>query len=468
MRRLSFILYLLFIISASYAQEQVVTVTTVAGEDTYVTHYLYDAQARPFLLLTDGLSMQYFTYNDAGQYIRQDYTDLTGKSSNVSYVYTYNESGLIATEEEFYGERSNGTTTFTYDEHGNRTSMTNSRTGLPIPIKNAYDAAGHLIRVDVCSPMDYNLFIQTTVYTYEGDRVVKEEEYNYNELTNITTLTYDDAGLLVKEVTTSPVTEENPEEVVLSTTTYAYADIDVSFAPYNVQAVAGDGNTITVTWEGTANTVVVDGKRYAVTGNTFTTPVLVDGTYTVYVANNGNATASEPIDIADNTKVGASNVQLNGDIYVTTEIRKNYYDEDVEVKVYNIPIKWEIASATKPVSYRIYYNSTYYVDVEDGSLTSYDVPAVNFTNYIIGQGVVTLDTVIRVIAIYETGEMEPNNTITLDTEAILALNVQGIQADSGSTEVYTLSGIRLPSRDNLRPGTYVFRHGKVARKVQTR
>ncbi len=472
MRRFLFVFVCCNIIAAiSFAQEQVVTQTTISGDETYVTHYLYDAQARPFLLLTEDLSQQFYTYNDANQIVRQDYTDLSGSGSDVSYVYTYNEAGLLVTEEEFFGERSNGVTTYTYDEHGNRASITNSRSGLPIPWKNTYDDQGRLIRVDVLNPMDYTKSMQSTVYTYEDDRVIKEEHSSYDELVSITTLTYNEAGLLLKEVTISAPTEENPEGEVTSTTTYAYADIDVSFAPYNVQAVAGDGNTIVVTWEGTANSIVVDGKIYTVTGNTFTTPVLTDGTYTVYVANNGNATAAEPLDLADNTKVGVSDVRLDGDISITFAIEQDRDGNDKEVTYYNIPVAWSLPSGANPKGYRIYYNSTYYVDVEDGTLRSFVIPAKNITNWsMASMSVVTLPFVIRVIAIYETGEMEPVNTLPLDTEAILALaaHMQATQAALEITEAYTLSGIRLPSHNNLRPGTYVFRRGKTFRKVTTR
>ncbi len=470
MRRISFIILLGFV-SGLYAQEQVIKETTVMGEDSGVTHYLYDAQARPFMHLKDGISQTIFTYNELSQMVRKDSIMFGESGYTISYIYTYNEAGLIDTEEEFYGERSNGKTTFTYDEHGNRTSITNSRSGLPIPWKNAYDEQGHLIRVDVCNPMNYAQFIQSTVYSYEGDNVVKEEHYSHEKLVTITTLTYNEAGLLVKKVTMTAPTEENPEGELQSTTTYDYADIDVSFAPYNVQAVTGDSNTIVVTWEGTANAIIVDGKLYAVTGNTFTTPVLIDGTYTVYVANNGNVSTSEPLDVADNSKVGVSDVRLNGDITISFAIEPDRDGNDKEVTYYNLPIAWTLPAGAKPTGYRIYYNSTYYVDVEDGSLREFTIPAKNIKIFNFSQmKEITLDFVIRVIAIYETGEMEPANTLSLDTEAILELaaNVQAARANAASTEVYTLDGIRLPSHDNLRPGTYVFRHGKTTRKVQTR
>lgn len=480
MRRFLFVFVCCNIIAAlSFAQDQVVTQTTVSGENTYVTHYLYDAQARPFLLLTDELSMQLYTYNELGQAVRQDYTDLTGSGSDKSYVYTYNDAGLCVEEEEFIGERSNGVTKYSYDAHGNRSSIITSN-GLSIPWKNTYDGQEHLIKVEVMNPMGGETPLQTITYTYEGDFVVKEEHYSYGELSSITVFTYNDNGQLTKEVTSVPVvsedeTAEEEEEAeveleVQSTTTYTYADIDVSLAPYNVTAVAGDGNTIVVTWEGAANSIVVDGKFYTVNGNSFTTPVLIDGTYTVYVINNGNATAAEPIDVVDNTKVGVSDVRLDGEITVTFEMEENRDGELVEVTYYHLPVAWTLPDGAKPIGYRIYYNSTYYVDVEDGSLRSYVIPAKNIKIYKMMQGEVVLPFIIRVIAIYDTGEMEPANELELDTEAILELaaTVQAARAAYAKTEVYTLDGIRLPSRDNLRPGTYIFRQGKKARKVQTR
>ena len=477
MKRLSFIIYsLLFIVSSSFAQDQVVTETTVSDGETYVTHYLYDAQSRPFLLLTDDLSMQFYSYDEAGNVAKQEYTDFTNPNLDRIYVYTYNEAGQIAIEEEFAGERSLGTTTYTYDEHGHIITLLNSRGGLPINRRNTYDDQGQLIKEETLHPMNASAVMAATEYFYDNGLVVKEVHYSGDIISSIVENTYNEAGQLIKSVTSEPVeSEEETEEEqevafeVTSTTTYAYADIDVSLAPLNVQALAGDGNTVVVTWEGTANSIVVDGKFYTATGNSFTTPVLIDGTYTIYVINNGNATASEPIDVADNTKVGVSDVHLNGEVTASIVMEENRDGEMVPVTYYNIPVAWTLPNGAKPTGYRIYYNSTYYVDVEDGTLRSFVIPAKNVTNWSMAtMSVVTLPFVVRVVAIYETGEMEPANLLELDTEAILELSVQAPQANAASTEVYTLGGIRMPSRDNLRPGTYVFRNGKVARKVQTR
>lgn len=469
---------LLFLALPIYAQDQVVTETTVQGENTYVTHYLYDAQARPFLLLTDELSMQFYTYDETGNVVKQEYSDFTNPNLDRTYTYTYNEAGLVATEEEFAGERSLSSTAYTYDDHGHVTARTVNNAGgaLIISTRNTYDEAGKLVKVETLYPLDPSIVMSSTEYYYDGEFVVKTISFSREEVTSIVENTYNEAGLLIKSVTSVPVvseeeTEEEQEVVfeISSTTTYTYADIDVSFAPLNVQAVAGEGNTIVVTWEGTANSIVLDGKFYTVTGNTFTTPVLIDGTYTVYVINNGNATAAEALDVVDDTKVGVSDVHLDGEVSASIVLEENRDGEMVPVTYYNIPVAWTLPAGAKPIGYRIYYNEQYYVEVEDGTLRSYVIPAKNITNWSMAtMSVITLPFVVRVVAIYETGEMEPANLLELDTEAILALSVQATQAAAAPTEVYTLSGVRLPSQNNLRPGTYVFRNGKVARKVQTR
>lgn len=478
MKKITLLLTLVAAAMTGYAQQQVITETTVEGDETYVTHYLYDAQGRNVVELADNVSMSVYTYNELNQVVKKVFTDFVSPNYNRTYTYVYNEAGLVASEEEFIGERSVGVSTYTYDDHGNRTSIINSRSGMPIPMKNFYDDGGHLIRYEVWSPMGGTEPISVIVYTYDNDLLVQQEAYSHGNLITRTTYTYDDAGLLVKQVTTVPVIsdeeegeepDQEPEMTVMNTTTFAYADIDAAFAPYNVSAVNGDGNTIVVSWEGTANSVVVDGKFYTVCGNTFTTPVLVDGTYVVYVANNGNAVTTEALDVVDNTKVGVSDVRLNGDITAAITVEENRDGEMVDVTTYNIPVAWTLPEGAHPVSYRIYYNDIYYVDVEDGTLRSYVIPARNTTAWSMTAGVYTLDFVIRVIAIYETGEMEPVNTLSLDTEAILALGMASATVDDvAPTQVYTLDGIRLPSRDNLRPGTYVFRRGNVVRKVQTR
>lgn len=463
MKKITLLLTLAAAAMTGYAQQQVITETTVEGDETYVTHYLYDAQARPILLLTDDTSQQVMTYDEAGNMTRQDYTDFTNENQNRTYVYTYNAAGQRETEEELAGERSLGVTTYTYDDHGNITSIVNSRSGMPIPRRNTYDEAGHLIKEETMFPLNPEIVISYTEYTYDGDQLTQSATYSRGELIMTTVYTYDEAGKRIRE------TQSNADGEIVSTTTFAYADIDAAFAPYNVSAVNGDGNTIVVSWEGTANSIVVDGKFYTVSGNTFTTPVLVDGTYVVYVANNGNAVTTEALDVVDNTKVGVSDVRLNGDITAAITVEENRDGEMVDVTTYNIPVAWTLPEGAHPVSYRIYYNDIYYVDVEDGTLRSYVIPARNTTAWSMTAGVYTLDFVIRIIAIYETGEMEPVNTLSLDTEAILALGMASATVDDvAPTQVYTLDGIRLPSRDNLRPGTYVFRRGNVVRKVQTR
>ncbi len=200
--------------------------------------------------------------------------------------------------------------------------------------------------------------------------------------------------------------------------------------------------------------------------------MLLDGEYTFYVANNGNATVSDPVDVFDNTKVGVSNVQVTGNIYGEMTTITDYYGEEKEVLAYMIPVSWTLPEGAQPQGYRIYYNATYSVTVDDGTLRSYTIPAVNTTNYVMGQGVVTLPFQIRVVAIYATGEEEPANVIsyTLEqTEAIIT--AVGINTPQLSTlnphpsTSYDLSG--RPAASNTR-GILIQRQGDRVLKVLKR
>lgn len=441
MKKIIFALVALAVCTISFAQQKVVTKTTVIDEDNYVSHYVYNAEGNPILIITEGLSQQIMTYNDFGQMVQQDYFDLTDSRYNRTYVYKYNEIGQVESEEELAGDRSLGTTTYTYDNHGNVVSTTNSRAGMPISRRNTYDNDGHLIKMEIPNPMNPSVVMQATEYVYEGNILTSEAHYSSEILVSTTIYTYSQ-DLLVNEI------EKDPAENVTSRTDYLYSDIDVSFAPQNVNAVANEGNTITVTWEGAANAVIIGSQYFLVRGQNFTSPVLLDGQYTIYVVNNGNALVTDPIDVIDNTKVGVSNVRRNGDIYASNETILDYYGEPKDVIAYNIPIAWDLPDTQKPTGYRIYYNSTYSVEIEDGSLRSYTIPAVNTSNYVMGQGVVTIPFEIRIIAIYATGEVEPANVIsfTLDeTEEILNLQpvedaINTIKTGQSSSQWFDLSG----------------------------
>lgn len=462
-KRLFIILTATMAVAAMQAQWRPVTTTAVTAETTAVTHLLYDAQGNLILSLTQGSVQTLYTYNEQQQLIRKDSVGLGTNTFERSYTYTYNAQGQVESEEECLGERSLGVTTYSYDSHGNVDAFTNSRGGVTITQQNTYDAEGHLVKADMYNPI-YGVCMQSTSYTYEAGHLVSKTIGNgAGEVASVTTYTYDEQGLLTEYVV------KDAEGGVLSTTTLSYADIDAAFAPYHVTAMAGEGNTIVVTWEGTATEAIVDGVCYSVTGNTFTTPVLTDGAYAVYLSNKGNTTVSEIVDVADNTKCGVSEVRLDGDITRSVALEQNSDGEDVEVVTYLIPIAWTLPTGATPIGYRIYYNSIYYVDVEDGSLRSFTIPAKNIKAWSMASGEYILDFVIRVIAIYQTGEMEPANRLELDTERILALHMEESTADGADeTKVYTLDGIRMPYSDNLRPGTYVLRRGKVTRKVQTR
>ncbi len=462
MKRLSFIIssLLLFVASAS-AQMKVIKGVTVSGSDTETAYQVYDNTGNLVLTLQPGDTEIRYTYNELFQVAKMEYLLADGEESNYNLLYTYNELGQVASEEEFYGERSNGTTTYTYDAHGNRTSMTNSRGGMTIPIQNTYDGEGNLIKVETMHPLMQTVVMTTVDYTYENGRLASEVHSSQGVVSEKIAYTYNDAGQLIQQQS------KDAEDAVISTTTFTYADIDVSYIPQSVLVTPNAGNTLTITWQGAATHVFVAGQCYEVSGNSFTTPTLQDGTYTVYVANNGNAAIIPEVTVYDISKVGVSNVHLTGDVYCEWQTYTDYHGEEKTSMGYMFPIAWTLPEGAQPQGYRIYYNSTYYVDVEDGTLRSCTIPAINTTNYVMGQGVVILPFEIRVIAIYATGQMEPANVIsyTLEqTQDIIALSVPMLPSDTKSNEpieYFDVTGKRLGSN---RHGLIIERQGGTVRK----
>lgn len=446
-----------------FAEDKVITETIVSTADlsTTVTHKLYDANGNMILSLTEGTSQSVYIYDDLGHCTQEEFTNFANHNLDRTYKYTYNAAGKIETQEELAGERSLGTDTYTYDAHGNIATRTPSALPMPITYNNEYDG-DNLIKTSVTF---MGRDMGTTTYEYTGDLLVKASSLSGGELTSYITYAYDDNDNCITE--THFDAEDNP----VSVTSYSYAEIDGYYAPATVNAVANEGNTVTITWQGTANAIVCNGEWIEVTGNTYTTAVLPDGEYTFYVANNGNATVSDPVDVFDNTKVGVSNVQVTGNIYGEMTTITDYYGEEKQVLAYMIPVSWTLPEGAQPQSYRIYYNATYSVTVDDGTLRSYTIPAVNTTNWVMGQGVVTLPFEIRVVAVYATGEVEPANVVsyTLEqTEAIMetiASEINGVRLSNSNTlhtSQYDISG--RPAGANAR-GIVIQRQGDSVRKI---
>ena len=454
-----------FALTASvFAEDKVFLEVTasVADLSTTVTHKLYNAEGNMILSLTEGTSQTVYTYDELGHCTQEEFTNFLNPNQDRTYKYTYNNDGRIETVEELAGERSLGTDTYTYDAHGNIATRTPSALPMPITYNNEYDG-DNLIKTSVTF---MGRDMGTTTYEYTGDLLVKASSLSGGELTSYITYAYDDNDNCITE--THFDAEDNP----VSVTSYSYAEIDGFYAPVIANVVANEGNTVTITWQGTANAIVCNGEWIPVTGNTYTTAVLLDGVYSFYVVNNGNAAVSEPVDVFDNTKVGVSNVQVTGNIYGEMTTITDYYGEEKEVLAYMIPVSWTLPEDAQPQSYRIYYNATYSVTVDDGTLRSYTIPAVNTTNYVMGQGVVTLPFQIRVVAVYATGEVEPANVVsyTLEqTEAIIsAVGISDIQAAANApAEFYSLDGVRVPA-SNAKHGTFIVRQGNTVRKVQVK
>ena len=458
MKKILFAVAALLVSAATFAQQKVVSVAVTEDEETPVCYYqLYDASGFLVYAFTPGVGAEIYTNDALGQAIKKEVISYL-EDETTTYEYTYNELGQVTSEKSAYYKEE-----YTYDAHGYKTKTTrtlNNGYVVVISVVNTYDTNGHLTKSVTMGRTEVD-------YTYDdAGFLISEQTLNDGVLQSTTTYTYNLDGSI------ATVRTEVPESTV-TLSVYSYADIDVSYIPQNAFAVANADNTVTLTWSGTATAVVVDGQLYPVSGNSFTTPVMQDGLYTFYVVNNGNAAVLPDVSVYDASKVGVSNVHMTGDIYATNETIIDYYGEPKDVIAYNLPIAWELNSDRNPSSYRIYYNSTYYVDVEDGTLRSYTVPAINMKNYnpsTYSEVVVPLQ--IRVLAIYETGQMEPANTIdfTLEqTEKIMELVPVGIQQVNSdivnNSKSFDLSG--RPANANTR-GIVIQRQGDSVRKVLKR
>lgn len=454
--------------SAVFAQKKVVTETELSTTDgsVVVAHNFYNAAGNRSLRLVEGVSQTIYTYNALNQVEREDFYDLTDSSNSPyrTYLYTYNQAGQRTSKQELAGQRSLDTESYTYDEHGNIATVTPGRLPVPIQHTNEYDNGGNLIKHTV-SFMGNEMSVD--IYTYENGVLVKSESGNA-----VTTYTYDENGLLITEVTT---TGEGNEQSVTEIS-YEYADIDAYFQPQNVQYEVNAGNTVTFTWDANVDAVVFDGQYAETEGNTFTTPILQDGTYTFYVSNQGNVYEINEVTVFDNTKVGVTNTRLNGEITAKTVITLNEKDEEKSTTTYYIPVAWSLEDGATPIGFRIYYNSNYSVYVEDGTIREYLVPAANYVIYnMAAGGLVTLPFEIKVVAVYATGSADPDATLPLPTEEIMAIQpevINGITTATVNTQVngvYTLNGVRVAAdASHLTKGLYIVRQGNKTSKVLVR
>ena len=446
------------------AQKKVITETAVSSADASVviTHRFYNEQGNVIYKLIEGVSESTYSYNDLNQLTTEEYNVFNNYNAGRTYVYNYTEGQLVSREEKA-GERV--LSTVKYDEYGNP-SGTLSANGLEIPQQNTYDDDHNLLKSEIKHPIA-GIVMSTTAYTYSDGVLVKKETSNSaGVVTETVTYTYEN-GQLAK--TTASAGDDGTVETVFN-----YGDIDAYYAPQNVQAVANQGNTVTLSWSGSADAVVFNGQYIEVKGTSYTTDVLQDGTYTFYVSNQGNAVVVPEVTVFDNSKVGVFDVVQNGDVKVQTVVSVDDQEQEKRTTTYYIPVKWSIDEEAKPIGYRIYYNDNYYVDVEDGTITEYIIPATNVTIW--NGAVVTLPFKVTVQAVYATGVADPDNVLELDTDAILAIEpevVNGISSVSASqfkaSGVYNLNGVRVANSVNgLTRGLYIVRQGNMSTKVIVR
>lgn len=446
------------------AQKKVITETAVSSADASVviTHRFYNEQGNVIYKLIEGVSESTYSYNDLNQLTTEEYNVFNNYNAGRTYVYNYTD-GVLTSRDEKAGVRVLNTTT--YDDHGNPSGTVLNGGMMTIPQLNTYDE-DLLVKSEIKNPMS-GLVTSTTTYTYNDGVLVKTETADQGgNVIETVEYTYKDENL-EKTVATNAA-EETVETV------FNYGNIDAYFAPQNVKAVANQGNTVTLSWSGSADAVVFNGQYIEVEGTSYTTDVLQDGTYTFYVSNQGNAVVVPEVTVFDNSKVGVFDVAQNGDVRVQTVVTVDDQEQEKRTTTYYIPVKWSIDSEAKPIGYRIYYNDNYYVDVEDGTITEYTIPATNVTVW--NGGVVNLPFKVTVQAVYATGVAEPDDVLELNSDEIFAIEpevVTGISSVNASqfkaSGVYNLNGVRVASSvKGLRNGLYIVRQGNKSTKVIVR
>lgn len=452
--------------------KETVMKTTADGMATTTSHYLYNTDGALVLKFTEGAQEVVYTPNADGltaeektyKFDDNQPNKLKGPSDWIRYTYT--ADGKKATEEKL---NSNGTVnqaiTYSYDAKGNLSQQlltTSNGWAVPIQYTNLYGKTGTLDSTHVVNVMQGRT-MQKYAYTYAGSQLVKEELLTPDgTVTSTTEYEYNADGLLAQKV-------ENASGAT-TITAYAYADIAAANTPLSLGATAAAGNTVTLAWTAPAAGadkyyVFYDNVLAEASETTFTTPVLKDGDHTFYVASVRGGVAANAAKVSakveDNSRVGVADVALNGDIT----------SEEVGGKtIFNIPVKWTLPEGAQPESYRIYYNAQYYVDVEDGTLTSYVIPARNMKGWSMAtNSEYVLDTEITVYAVYPTGNAEPANTVKIDPSPVTAIGTPAAGAEAA--QVYSIGGARVADDGSadaigrLPKGAYILRTGKTARKV---
>lgn len=322
------------------------------------------------------------------------------------------------------------------------------------------------------------LFYQYEVnLTKKDGRVTKAETRKYDpddkKYTNeylSEEYTYDSNGDRVKVVTTKGTKTilGTISNKTTATSTYAYTDLNASYAPRNLNATVNNG-TVTLKWSTVSDAdsyiVTYDQSREKVSRNSFV-KVVNTGVrkFTVQAVVDGverNATTPVTVELVDNGKLPITDLKA-GQCYQT--VVKPDAGDDREF--YNIPLTWTLPQGHSAIqSFRIYYDSrTYgratYQPLESPDATSFTLKVDPYeVRNMDGKGNLTtgIDTSIYITIIYNTGESEKSNVITVNPYNDVVSGIDEVSVDDNGEDrnIYNVAGQRVDNMKGL-----VIKNGK--------
>ncbi len=483
-------------ISMLFAQKKVVQEQEQSLDETglhlRVTHHQYDQAGLLRLSFVENEGETCYTYNEQGQLAEEiSYSFDENEQSKLvevnssHHVYKYGTNGMVEQDDVYLNsDRLLQSITYAYDAQGNISTMTvltSNGSAIQIVYQNQYDESGRLVEKTIINPM-LGITMNVTTYTYGTFGITLEETKNSAGVVTLRSeYSYDAEGMLQSKSSTTYTYERVVNEDETTTynltgqyqtiTAYLYGEVAANFVPVNLKAEVGSGNVVNLTWEapaGGADSYVVfyDNVMQKVEGTEWTTPTLADGTHTFYVAsvrNNlgGNMAMVSDVAMKDNTKVGVTDVHLDGEI--THEVRQELNSDGVltDVDYFNIPVAWSLPDDAQPESFRIYYyKNYYYVEVEDGTSRRavISIPESRMKGFSMTLGEFYYDIEIKVVAIYATGAIDPDNTIVLEESPAVGITTTTTKEKEESWS--TIDGRRLQGRPRTK-GVYLMNGKKV-------
>lgn len=375
-----------------------------------------------------------YTYNSKGLKERMesytsDYT--TGAfilSSSSEYIYdssnqlikviTYNGSGVVTGGSE-YSDYENG-------YYKNMKNVTSSGTvsywkAIDLTFENEKLVSSIDYLVSNPNNPDVRTALGKTVYTYSGDKCTKAEYLPFDGTDFVSGAVFSWVDNYTysgdKLVNTKRRAVYRGGAVSFSENDYAYSNYASSFVPKNFKAVQKNGavNVVELTWDApesavTGYKVFIDGTLYDVTGNSYTTDILKNGSHKfAVIAVNGseikNISQIETLELQDAGVKPATEFK----VIAIGEPELDEYNSTV----YPVTVAWTAPVTTSKITgYKVYYSQYGYESVA-ADQTSAQLKLSSWACVTNGEdGEEGLPVTFWVVVEYETGISEKSNQVT--------------------------------------------------------